>query len=105
MEEMINVIHNNNKNGTTLTLDGELTIYSVTAAHKTLSELFDAFVSPVSLDVSRVSEIDTAGVQLLLFVKKQLGECDKAIYISNSNSQLDSIFSLLDLTNLFAVEM
>ena len=49
-----------------ITLPAKLTIQSVAADHKDLSERITEIEAPVQIDASAVEEIDTAGMQLLL---------------------------------------
>lgn len=65
----INLYDNNLKNGgcmSSITLPASLTIQSVAADHKDLSERITEIEASVQIDASAVEEIDTAGMQLLL---------------------------------------
>jgi anti-anti-sigma factor len=55
-----------------LTLQGELTIHHAAHLKSTLLEALSC-ATLIELDVSRVTEIDTAGLQLLLATKRQAG--------------------------------
>lgn len=100
----MNVIRKNNKSGTALSLDGELTIYTVSQVKQALLEDYENFSSPVALDLHGVSEIDTAGLQLLLFVQKQLGSLDKKLHLVKSNEHVDALFKHLDVASYFTLE-
>ncbi|RYY03679.1 MAG: STAS domain-containing protein [Gammaproteobacteria bacterium] len=98
------VTRKDNKSGTVLSLEGELTIYTVAQAKQSLLEGHENFSPSVSLNLANVSEIDTAGLQLLLFLQKLLGGSSKKLSVSKSNEHVDSIFKNLDVTSLFALE-
>jgi anti-anti-sigma factor len=100
----MNVIRKNNKSGTALSLDGELTIYTVSQAKQALLEDHENFSSSVAIDLNGVSEIDTAGLQLLLFVQKQLSSLGKKLHVVKSNEQVDALFAHLDVTSYFTLE-
>lgn len=89
-----------NKTGHTLSCDGELTIYTVAAAKKVLLGNLDEAVESVALDLTGVTEFDTAGLQLLLFAQQIMAECNKHFYVKNSNEHVDSVFNAFNLTKL-----
>jgi anti-sigma B factor antagonist len=100
----MNVSCKNTKSGTELGVDGELTIYSVAQAKQALFENYESLVSPVALDLQSVSEIDTAGLQLLLFMQKTLSNDNKKIHIAKSNEHVDAILKNLDVVTYFTLE-
>lgn len=72
-------------------IDGEMTIYTIAA----LKSEIEAFGSgPLDIDLSAVSDIDTAGLQWLLMAKRL---DDKQVrFIKHS----PAVLQMLDLTNL-----
>ena len=95
------ITHKKTKSGTALILDGELTIYAITQAKQDLLQDYEDLQSPVSLDLHSVSEIDTAGVQLLLFAHKLFSDIQKKLYIEKSNEHVDDVLASLDVANHF----
>lgn len=85
-------------------LDGELTIYNVSSAKSMLLDDIHNTIEPIALDLSNVIDIDTAGIQLLLFTKKIFSENNKHIYLSKSNDQVDTAFKIFDIAHHFTVE-
>lgn len=79
-----------------LTIKGAMTIYS---AEKIKDEVFsevEIFEKPLAVDLSAVSEIDTAGMQILLMIKKNMGEgCD-----FNINKVNDTVMSVINILRL-----
>ncbi len=97
------VTRKNTASGSSLILEGELTIYTVSLTHAKLLESYDDAVDPVAIDVSNISEIDTAGVQLLLFTKKLFADNNKRFYLAKSNPQVDSVLNCLDVAAHFSL--
>jgi anti-sigma B factor antagonist len=100
----MNISCKNNKSGTVLSVDGDLTIYSVAQVKQAIFNDYEKFVSPIALDLQSVSEIDTAGLQLLLFMKKTLGNDNKKIHIAKSNEHVDAILKNLDVATYFTLD-
>lgn len=95
------ITHKKTKTGTTLILDGELTIYAITQARQDLLHDYESLQAPINLDLHRVSEIDTAGVQLLLFAHKLFSDIQKKLYIEKSNEHVKDVLASLDVANHF----
>ena len=98
------VTRKNNKSGTVLSVDGDLTIYTVAQAKQSLLEDYENFSSPVALDLHGVSEIDTAGLQLLLFMHKLLSGINKNVHVTKSNEHVDSMLKNMDVATYFTLE-
>jgi len=83
---------------TTFALEGELTIYTA-AEQKT--RLFEALAkSPeLEIDLSQVSELDSAGLQLMILLKREAVAGEKHLkFTMHSRPVID----VLELTNLSA---
>ncbi len=81
-----------------LVIAEDMTIYHA-AAHK--RRLLDALVATdrLEIDLSAVSEIDTAGFQLLVLVKREARRLDKqALIVAHS----EAVRELLDFYNMAA---
>lgn len=81
-----------------LVIAEDMTIYHA-AAHK--QRLLDALVATdrLEIDLSAVSEIDTAGFQLLVLVKREARRLDKqALIVAHS----EAVRELLDFYNMAA---
>lgn len=100
----MNITRKSSKSGTVLSVDGELTIYTVAQAKQQLLDDHENLKSPVGLDLHAVSEIDTAGLQLLLFFQKHLSGLGKALRISKSNEQVDALVQHLDVGSYFTLD-
>ena len=72
---------------------GELTIFSVLDIRNRLLEVL-ALLDEVDVDLHEVSEIDTAGLQLMLLAKRKPGKTVR--FCKHS----DEVMRLIDLANL-----
>ena len=92
---MINVTHKNQQSGH-IAIVGELSIY-------TALELKDKLLTGLStteeleLDLSEVSEIDAAGLQLLVMIKQQAAALSKILRFTGHSPV---VLELLDLSGL-----
>jgi len=79
-----------------LALSGNVTIYNALAQKEALLDAL-ASTSKLELDLSQVSEMDTAGLQLLILLKKEAQRAGKRVCIV-AHSQVVS--SLIDFCNM-----
>ena len=77
-------------------IDGAMTIYDAVANKNALLEALSA-TAELEIDLARVTEMDTAGVQLLVLVKREAQKAGKALRLAaHSQASLD----VLDRYNL-----
>lgn len=100
----MNITRKNTKSGTSLSVEGELTIYSVSQAKQDLLQDYSSFSDEVALDLHKVSELDTAGIQLLLFLQQFLRGLNKKLHLVKSNEQVDETLAVLDVASHFTLE-
>jgi anti-anti-sigma factor len=93
-----------NKGITTLAFEGDLTIYQVAETKDELFADHEQLTEHIALDLHKVGEIDTAGVQLLLFAKRFFSGLHKSIFIVKSNEIVDSVLIKLDIYGQFTRE-
>lgn len=89
------------KDTSTLIFDGELTIYNVSQLKDELFADYENLAEKIALDLQAVSDIDTAGVQLLLFAKKFFANIHKTVFITKSNESVESVLAALDVNTQF----
>ncbi|HRH77548.1 MAG TPA: STAS domain-containing protein [Cellvibrionaceae bacterium] len=85
-------------------IPGDLTVYTVAAAKDQLLADADTLPNPIRLDLTHVSRIDTAGVQLLLFVKKILSDSNKTLQLNNYSEDFAQTMKTLGLEALLQAE-
>jgi len=81
----------------TLRIVGELTIFR---AIEFKSLLLDQPV-PTEIDLSGVTEIDTAGVQLLMLAKIEARKQQRELHLVRHSSAVFEVFSLLNVIKFF----
>lgn len=92
------------KDITTLIFEGDLNIYEVAVTREELFADYEHLTEKIALDLHAVGEIDTAGVQLLLFAKQFFAGLHKAVFIVKSNEMVDSVLEALDVSRNFSLE-
>ncbi len=83
-----------------LRLKGDLTIHSATEARRKLEGHLGHCPSLV-LDLSEVDEIDTSGVQVLLWFKREASNRGRGIYLALHSSAVINAFDLLGVNGIF----
>lgn len=83
-----------------LHIQGELTIYQVVELKEILLAAL-AEPQPLDVDLSGVTEIDTAGVQLLMLVKKTAQARSHELRFLAHSPAVTEVFELLDLAAYF----
>ena len=86
--------------GPILAFNGELTIYTAVESRKRLLEAL-AGEGAVEVDLSGVTEIDSAGLQLLIMAKKEANLAGRGIRFVNHSSPVVELIDLCDLGRFF----
>ncbi len=84
-----------------LKLGGELTIYTAAEARSTLGERLDRKGALPELDLSGLEELDTAGVQVLLWLKREALARNKVLPFANHSPAVVDVFDLLKVAAVF----
>ena len=96
-----------NNDKSSLSIDGDLTIYSVQQYQKSLVDKFSAD-KMLELDLSGVDEIDISGLQLLAAISKQLSNSGNEMIITQASDvateALDTSCLLTDMKDVLAGE-
>jgi anti-anti-sigma factor len=85
---------------TTLKLSGELTIYTATQARSELQSHLEKHKS-MEVDLWEIEELDTAGVQVLLWAKREARHRDRSLPFVNHSPTVIAVFDLLKVTGIF----
>jgi anti-sigma B factor antagonist len=85
---------------TPLRIEGELTIYRAAELKGTLLAAV-AEHETLDIDLSAVTEFDTAGVQLLLLAKRAAAARRHTLRLVGHSTPVIDVFELLDLSNHF----
>ncbi len=79
-----------------LQIEGEMTIYNSAELKKQLLESLPE-CSQIELDLSQVSEMDTAGFQLLLLVYSEASLLNKTVRLASYSSAISTVFDLYNM--------
>ncbi|WP_075795837.1 STAS domain-containing protein [Massilia putida] len=82
---------------TCLAVEGEMTIYRAAELHPALLDAVRTHDTP-ALDLSAVTEFDSAGVQLLLVARREAGRLGKRLVLQGASPAVRDAFALLGLT-------
>ena len=83
-----------------LALRGELTIYAVVEARKRLDPALDA-APGLRLDLAGVTELDSAGTQLLVWLKQEAHRRGRQLALCRHSPAVLEVFDLLKVAALF----
>lgn len=83
-----------------LRIEGEMTIYT---AADLRAQLLPRLAEPqeLEIDLSGVSELDSAGVQLLILAKREAGRCGRILRLSRHSPAVLEVFELYQLGGHF----
>ena len=83
-----------------LAIDQEMTIYHAEALKAELLENL-ARNQVIELDLSRVTEIDTAGIQLLMLAKRECQKQDKTLRIIAHSPAVHELMDFFNIAGFF----
>jgi len=83
-----------------LRVEGDMTIYQAAELKQTLLASL-ATTSPLVLDLSAVSEIDTSGVQLLMMAAQYARACGQEFRLTRPSQSVIEVIELLHLESYF----
>ncbi|MBK1647810.1 STAS domain-containing protein [Rhabdochromatium marinum] len=85
-----------------LVFDGEMTIYSATANFQRLRERIGKRL-PIQIDLSAVTEIDSSGLQLLLYARAEADDNGLDFSLAGLSESVTDVFNLLYLNRTFGI--
>ncbi|MBS3954192.1 MAG: STAS domain-containing protein [Methylomicrobium sp.] len=84
----------------TLTIENELTIFTASEMKTGLLAFLDTG-SNLEIDLSQVVEIDTAGLQILILIKREAAKAGKSLKFAMHSKPVLEIMELANLTAVF----
>lgn len=87
-----------------LLLAGELTIYTVAALKQQLAVWSRQLPTATALDLAGVTDVDTAGLQLLLKMRQHCKQRSSELTLSAISGEVKAVLARLHLTQLFSGE-
>ena len=86
-------------NATQLSMESELTIIHAAELRNTLlAQLRDS--EALEIDMGRVEELDAAGLQLLISLKREADETDKHLRLTHMGARLTKALQLMGVADL-----
>ena len=83
-----------------LTIENELTIFTASEMKGGLLAFLDTG-SDLEIDLSQVVEIDTAGLQILILIKREAAKAGKSLKFAMHSKPVLEIMELANLTTAF----
>ena len=80
-----------------LHVHGELTVYTCGELKPQLLEQLEQHVDATALELSQVTEIDTAGLQVLLTARRHASELGRDLEVANPSRAVTEVLALLGL--------
>ena len=84
-----------------IALEGELTIYRAAELKPLLLAALPG-TGPLELDLAEVTEVDTAGLQLLMMLRREAQALGRARHLRSPSLAMVEAFELLDLAAWFS---
>ena len=94
----------NRKGASILTAPDEMTIYTAAEMKPVLIDHLTNG-SDLELDLSKVKEIDSAGLQLLILMKTEAQRQEKRITFTGHNKLVQEVIEIFNLSNYFGDPM
>lgn len=83
-----------------LEITEDMTIYNVSSQFEQLSALLEQH-EELEIDLSKVHEIDTSGIQLLVHLKNKSRSNNKKLSLKNHSEQVIEVFVMYDISSFF----
>ncbi len=86
-----------------LRIEGELTIYRAAELCETLKSTLAALPAgaELAIDLAGVTEMDSAGVQLLIAARRSAAAAGRALSLRDTSPAVEEVFATLRLAPLF----
>jgi len=81
-------------------LKGDLTIFTAAQAKREFEDALEVHADP-EVDLSGVEEFDTAGVQILLWARREAAQRGRSLPFVNHSPMVMEVFDLLNLVGSF----
>ena len=83
-----------------LALEGEMTIFTASALRERIAAALAAG-DDIEIDLAQVSELDSAGVQLMLAARREADACGKTLRFAGHSPAVIATLDLCDLVGHF----
>lgn len=90
-----------NKATPSIAIEGELTIFTAAGLKQRLLVALETGGTEVEVDLSQVSEIDSAGIQLMVAAKREAAARNLALRFTGHSAAVFNMIELYDLSGHF----
>jgi anti-anti-sigma factor len=88
--------------GSSLTLAGEMTIYQAAELKPKLLAALSCGANAIDIDLDAVTEIDSAGIQLLLAARSAIEASGGTLTVAARSAAVQEVFDLFGVADRFA---
>ncbi|HEY0330891.1 MAG TPA: STAS domain-containing protein [Rhodopseudomonas sp.] len=92
-----------NGNDANVSLNGELTFTDHVAFREVASRLLKATDQSLTIDLSKLDFIDSAGLGMLLIVRDEANKANRSLTLRGPKGQVERMFSVTKFNTLFTV--
>ena len=96
-----NFSHTSSDNTAVISFEGELNIYSASELKNKFLDLLDSHEQLI-VELNNVTSIDTSGIQILIFLKREADLLKKKLILKSHNQVVLRFFDLYGLVGYFA---
>lgn len=89
------------KTRATIALDGDITIYRAVELHRRLQLALSQPGTRLDMDLSAVTDLDSAGVQLLMAAKRAAEATGGSLVLSGHSPAVVDVFEMMNLAGFF----
>jgi anti-sigma B factor antagonist len=100
---MMELVYQQDNTHSRLLICGEMTV-SFMAEHKELLLSYVRSHADLTIDLAQVSQIDTAGVQMIMLLKKESHDLGHIVLLTGHSQPVKELINLLRLATLFDLE-
>lgn len=101
MDHVLNIMSRVDGAAQHLTIQGDLTIYNAIEMKQRLQNA-QGNCRELHLDLSQIAEIDTAGFQVLVALRRQADKDGKRLLLSKTSGVVGGLLDLYGMTSYFA---
>jgi anti-anti-sigma factor len=87
-----------------LTISGDITIYQMMDASHLLLDSDEGLDRQVLLDLQQIEELDTAGLQLLLMMKRHVEDCGGSMQVVSLSESVANVVDVLRCREMLNVQ-
>ncbi len=84
------------KKGNRIKIEGELSIYSVKSIYEEI-KISLSYKNKLLLDLYHITEMDSAGLQLILLIQREFKKYNMPIEIEKQSSAVSDLFKLFNI--------